>query len=121
MRGLSREHLGLPDADDVRRGVIASKIAAHAADVARGLPCAAQRDKSLSVARAGIDWGTHLSESLDPRTAERMHSRDCEQIGPGDRPNYDYCTMCGQKWCSLRINREIQKALSGRSTEKQTM
>jgi len=105
-----REHLGLPDADDVRAGVIAAKIAAHAADVARGLKGAADRDKRLSIARTSLDWKTHLAESLDPQTAERMHREACKEMGTKSL-SADYCSMCGQKWCSLRINREIQKAI----------
>jgi len=106
-----REHLGLPDAADVRAGVIASKIAAHAADVARGLKGAAERDKRLSIARANLDWKTHLSESLDPQTAERMHSEVCQEINAQKAPA-DYCSMCGKAWCSVRINREIRKLSS---------
>jgi len=108
-----REHLGLPDADDVRAGVIAAKIAAHAADVARGLKGAADRDKRLSIARTSLDWKTHLAESLDPQTAERMHREACEKANGGLKPTLqsDYCSMCGQKWCSVRLNREIQKAI----------
>ncbi len=108
-----REHLGLPDVDDVRAGVIATKIAAHAADVARGLKGAAQRDQRLSTARTNLDWKTHLAESLDPETAEKMHREACEKANGGLKPSLqsDYCSMCGQKWCSLRINREIQKAI----------
>ncbi len=105
-----REHLGLPDADDVRAGVIAAKIAAHAADVARGLKGAADRDKRLSIARTSLDWKTHLAESLDPQTAERMHREACKEMGAKSL-SADYCSMCGQRWCSLRINREIQKAI----------
>jgi phosphomethylpyrimidine synthase len=108
-----REHLGLPDADDVRAGVIAAKIAAHAADVARGLKGAADRDKRLSIARTSLDWKTHLAESLDPQTAQRMHREACEKANGGLKPTLqsDYCSMCGQKWCSVRLNREIQKAI----------
>jgi len=106
-----REHLGLPNADDVRAGVIAAKIAAHAADVARGLKGTAERDKKLSIARTNLDWRTHLSESLDPQTAERMHRQACKEIGIEDLPSADYCSMCGRQWCSLRINREIQDAI----------
>ena len=108
-----REHLGLPDADDVRAGVIAAKIAAHAADVARGLKGAADRDKRLSIARTSLDWKTHLAESLDPQTAEQMHREACEKANGGLKPTLqsDYCSMCGQKWCSVRLNREIQKAI----------
>jgi len=106
-----REHLGLPNADDVRVGVIAAKIAAHAADVARGLKNAAEKDKRLSAARANLDWKTHLAESLDPQTAERMHIEACEEMGTEQIPSADYCSMCGRQWCSVRINREIRKAI----------
>ena len=105
-----REHLGLPDADDVRAGVIASKIAAHAGDVARGLDGAAERDKRLSIARANLDWKTHLAESLDPQTAERMHDEVCGEM-KGRHAAADYCSMCGQAWCSVRTNREIREAV----------
>jgi phosphomethylpyrimidine synthase len=107
-----REHLGLPDADDVRTGVIAAKIAAHAADVARRLKGTAERDKKLSIARTNLDWKTHLAESLDPQTAERMHRQACEEIGTEELPSADYCSMCGKAWCSLRINREIRELSS---------
>lgn len=106
-----REHLGLPNADDVRAGVIAAKIAAHAADVARGLKGTAERDKKLSIARTNLDWKTHLAESLDPQTAERMHRQACKEIGIEELPSADYCSMCGRQWCSLRINREIRDAI----------
>ncbi len=105
-----REHLGLPNLDDVRAGVVASKIAAHAGDVARGLKGAADRDKKLSIARANLDWKVHLEESLDPKTAERMHIEACKEIGTEQLPSADYCSMCGRDWCSVRINREIRSA-----------
>jgi phosphomethylpyrimidine synthase len=106
-----KEHLGLPNADDVRAGVIAAKIAAHAADVARGLKGAAERDKKLSQARADLDWKTHLAQSLDPATAERMHIEACKEIGEDKLSSADYCSMCGQQWCSLRINKEIRQTM----------
>ena len=109
-----REHLGLPNADDVRAGVIASKIAAHAGDVARGLKGAAERDRKLSTARAELDWRTHLAGSLDPKTAERMHRQACKEIGAEELPSADYCSMCGRPWCSVRINREIRKKISAK-------
>lgn len=109
-----KEHLGLPDAADVRAGVIAAKIAAHAADVARGLKGTAERDKRLSTARANLDWHTHLAESLDPETAERMHSEACREISEGES-SADYCSMCGKAWCSLRINKEIRQAARARA------
>ncbi len=110
-----REHLGLPNADDVRAGVIAAKIAAHSADVARGLKGTAERDKKLSIARTNLDWKTHLAESLDPQTAEKMHRQACEQIGIEELPSADYCSMCGKAWCSVRINREIRDAIKARN------
>ncbi len=109
-----REHLGLPNADDVRAGVIAAKIAAHAADVARGLKGAAEQDKRLSIARTNLDWRAHFDESLDPQTAERMHLEACKEIGAKELPSADYCSMCGRQWCSVRINREIREAIARR-------
>jgi len=105
-----KEHLGLPDADDVRAGVVATKIAAHAGDVARGLKGAAERDRRLSIARTNLDWEAHLAESLDPQTAERMHIEACGEIGPEQSSSADYCSMCGKEWCSIRINKEIREA-----------
>jgi phosphomethylpyrimidine synthase len=109
-----KEHLGLPDAEDVRAGVIASKIAAHAGDVARGLKGAAERDRKLSKARTNLDWKTHLAESLDPQTAERMHDQACKEIKAKQPTSADYCSMCGEAWCSVRINREIHKTINSR-------
>lgn len=110
------EHLGLPGAADVCAGVIASKIAAHSADIARGLSGAADRDNRLSAARANLDWKRHLAESLDPATAETMHRQACKDIGIEELPSADYCSMCGQQWCSVRTNREILKMIT--KTEK---
>ncbi|MDD5063765.1 MAG: phosphomethylpyrimidine synthase ThiC [Phycisphaerae bacterium] len=108
-----REHLGLPNVDDVRAGVIASKIAAHAADIARGLKGAAERDKNLSAARFNLDWETHIAESIDPQTAGRMHDQACKETGEGKLPSADYCSMCGRQWCSVRINKEIRDSIKG--------
>jgi phosphomethylpyrimidine synthase len=120
-----REHLGLPNADDVRAGVIAAKIAAHAADIARGLNGAAEKDKKLSIARTNLDWKTHLAESFDPQTAERMHREACKdlgtpngEIGAEQPPSADYCSMCGKKWCSVRINREIRDFIKLKKAHK---
>lgn len=108
-----REHLGLPDVDDVRQGVIASKIAAHAADIAKGIPGAADRDRRLSAARANLQWDEHISESLDPSTAQRMHDEACSQSKMAkSEEDADYCTMCGRDWCSVRINKEIRENIS---------
>lgn len=108
-----REHLGLPNADDVRAGVIATKIAAHAADVARGLKGASERDRNLSIARTNLDWKTHLAESLDPKTAEKMHNDVCEETSK-EPPSADYCSMCGRQWCSVRINKEIREKIKNK-------
>jgi len=105
-----REHLGLPNAEDVRAGVIAARIAAHAGDVARGLAGAAAQDKRLGIARADLDWDKHIAESLDPDTARRMHEEACEGIVPKG-PDSDYCSMCGRQWCSARINKEIREKM----------
>jgi len=103
------EHLCLPVAEEVRMGVIASKIAAHAADVARGLPGADERDNRLSWARGRLDWDKQISESLDPKRALLLRNRACEQMGIGGKSSPDYCSMCGKDWCSLRINRDIRE------------
>jgi phosphomethylpyrimidine synthase len=110
-----REHLGLPNAEDVRTGVIAAKIAAHAGDVARGLKGASMRDKQLSIARANLDWESHLSQSLDPQTATKMHEEACEGIEEKGKSDADYCSMCGKQWCSARINKEIREKLKAGS------
>ena len=106
-----REHLGLPNAEDVRQGVIAARIAAHAGDVARGLKGAAEQDINLGRARAELDWDAHLSQSIDPDTARRMHEEACEGIEERGQGGADYCSMCGRQWCSARINKELRKKL----------
>ncbi len=113
-----REHLGLPNADDVRAGVIAAKIAGHAADIARALPGAAERDRKLSLARRDLNWKTHLSESLDPQTAERMHDEACREISADGPSSADYCSMCGKAWCSVRINKEIRETFKNQGAAK---
>ena len=104
-----REHLGLPNEDDVRQGVIASKIAAHAADVAKGQPAAIARDRKLSTARANLDWENHLDLALDTKTAQQMYNEACENSGTPKKIDSDYCTMCGKNWCSVRTNKEIRE------------
>jgi phosphomethylpyrimidine synthase len=104
-----KEHLGLPDTEDVRQGVIAAKIAAHAADVARGLAGCAEKDKKLSQARAALDWKKHIECAIDPKTAQKFHIQACEKSSQIIAPDDDYCTMCGKDFCSLRINKELSK------------
>jgi len=112
-----REHLGLPNVEDVRAGVVAAKIAAHAADIARGLKGADERDRKLSTARSNLDWETHFATSLDPQTADRMHREACQEMGTTELRSADYCSMCGQHWCSVRINREVRETIGRRRTE----
>jgi phosphomethylpyrimidine synthase len=106
-----REHLGLPNVEDVRTGVVAARIAAHAGDLARGLPGAAEIDLRVSTARRDFDWPGHLGSALDPVTATRMYKEACkDSLALGGR-DADYCTMCGEHWCSLRINKELRQAI----------
>jgi len=103
-----REHLGLPDLEDVRQGVIAFKIAAHAADVARGRPGARARDDELSRARAAFDWNRVFDLSLDPQRARMLH--DASHIDPADR-NADYCSMCGPRHCAVKLSRQVKERI----------
>jgi phosphomethylpyrimidine synthase len=100
-----REHLGLPDVDDVRAGVIAHRIAAHAADVALGKPGARERDEAMSRARYRFDWNEMFRLALDPGTARRL--RDERQAGC-DLPE-DCCSMCGPQFCAMRLSRELER------------
>src|SRR5271156_6458220 len=93
-----KEHLGLPNADDVRQGVIAYKIAAHAADVARHRPGARDRDDALSYARFLFDWNKQFELSLDPETARKMHD---ETLPDESYKEAKFCSMCGPKFCSM--------------------
>ena len=99
-----KEHLGLPDLDDVREGVIAYKIAAHAADVARGRAGARARDDELSRARYDFDWEKQFALSLDPETARRMHD---ETLGHDIFKQAEFCSMCGPKFCAMQISRHL--------------
>ena len=93
-----KEHLGLPNADDVRQGVIAYKIAAHAADIARHRPGARDRDDALSYARFLFDWNKQFELSLDPETARKMHD---ETLPNESYKEAKFCSMCGPKFCSM--------------------
>ncbi|MFB6103003.1 MAG: phosphomethylpyrimidine synthase ThiC [Haloplanus sp.] len=100
-----KEHLGLPEAEDVRDGLAAYRIAAHAADVARGLPGARDWDDALSEARYAFDWRRQFDLALDPDRARSFH----DQTLPGD--NYKearFCSMCGVEFCSMRIDQDTR-------------
>ncbi len=101
-----KEHLGLPNLDDVRQGVIAYKIAAHAADVARHRPGARLRDDALSKARFQFDWDEQFRLSLDPETARRMRE---ESLAESPSQGTPYCSMCGPKFCSMKTSQEIRE------------
>ena len=101
-----KEHLGLPNEDDVRQGLIAYKIAAHAADIARHRPNARDRDDALSRARYAFDWKEQFRLSLDPETAQSMHD---ETLPDEYFKSAEFCSMCGPKFCSMHINRAVQE------------
>ncbi len=100
-----KEHLGLPDRDDVKTGVITYKIAAHAADLAKGHPAAKARDDALSRARFEFRWEDQFNLSLDPETARAYHD---ETLPKEAHKVAHFCSMCGPKFCSMRISQEIQ-------------
>ncbi|MFQ5845461.1 MAG: phosphomethylpyrimidine synthase ThiC [Planctomycetota bacterium] len=102
-----KEHLGLPKRDDVKQGCVAYKIAAHAADVALGIPGTRAWDDELTKARAALNWNKHFELSFDPDTARALHDEDLDV-------DTDFCAMCGHDWCSVRISKEIEEFASGK-------
>jgi len=101
-----KEHLGLPDRDDVKAGVIAYKIAAHAADLAKGHPGAQDRDNALSKARFEFRWQDQFNLSLDPDTAKDFHD---ETLPAPAAKGAHFCSMCGPKFCSMKITEEVRQ------------
>ncbi len=101
-----KEHLGLPNEDDVKQGLIAYKIAAHAADVARHRPGARDRDDALSRARYAFDWKEQFRLSIDPETAQALHD---ETLPDEYFKGAEFCSMCGPKFCSMHINRAVEE------------
>ncbi|MBI4124524.1 MAG: phosphomethylpyrimidine synthase ThiC, partial [Deltaproteobacteria bacterium] len=101
-----KEHLGLPDKNDVREGVIAYKIAAHAADVARQRKHARDRDDALSRARFNFNWQEQFALSLDPQRAKEYHDETLPAEGFKDA---HFCSMCGPKFCSMEVTRKIRE------------
>ena len=101
-----KEHLGLPDRDDVKAGVIAYKIAAHAADLAKGHPRAQDRDDALSKARFEFRWADQFELSLDPDTARAYHD---ETLPAEGAKTAHFCSMCGPKFCSMRITQDVRR------------
>lgn len=107
-----KEHLGLPKKDDVKQGCIAYKIAAHAADVALGIPGARDQDDELTKARAALNWQKHFDLSFDPEYARALHDEDLDV-------DTNFCAMCGHDWCSVRISKEITDFYSGKDQDSQ--
>jgi phosphomethylpyrimidine synthase len=101
-----KEHLGLPDREDVKQGCIAYKIAAHAADIARGRKGARDRDDALSHARFNFDWERQFALALDPETARAMHD---ETLPHEAFKHAEFCSMCGPKFCSMKISRHLEE------------
>ena len=100
-----KEHLGLPDRDDVKVGVVTYKLAAHAADLAKGHPAAKVRDDALSKARFEFRWRDQFNLSLDPETAEQYHDQTLPAEGA---KTAHFCSMCGPKFCSMKISQEVR-------------
>jgi phosphomethylpyrimidine synthase len=109
-----KEHLGLPDRDDVKAGVIAYKIAAHAADLAKGHPGAQDRDNALSKARFEFRWQDQFHLSLDPDTAKDFHD---ETLPAPAAKGAHFCSMCGPKFCSMKITEEVRQMAAQQEVE----
>ena len=100
-----KEHLGLPDRDDVKAGVIAYKIAAHAADLAKGHPGAQLRDNALSKARFEFRWQDQFNLGLDPEKAKEFHD---ETLPKDAHKLAHFCSMCGPHFCSMKITQDVR-------------
>ena len=101
-----KEHLGLPNRDDVKAGLMAYKIAAHAADLAKGLTGAQERDDALSDARFEFRWNDQFNLSIDPVTARSFHD---ETLGSEASKSSHFCSMCGPKFCSMKITDDVRQ------------
>jgi phosphomethylpyrimidine synthase len=101
-----KEHLGLPNRDDVKQGVITYKIAAHAADLAKGHPSSQYRDDAVSQARFEFRWEDQFNLSLDPETARNFHDATLPQESA---KTAHFCSMCGPHFCSMKITEEVRK------------
>ncbi len=112
-----KEHLGLPDRDDVKVGVVTYKLAAHAADLAKGHPAAQVRDDALSKARFEFRWRDQFNLSLDPDTAEKYHDQTLPAEGA---KSAHFCSMCGPKFCSMKISQEVRDFAAKQNQPVQT-
>jgi phosphomethylpyrimidine synthase len=109
-----KEHLGLPNREDVKQGIIAYKIAAHAADLARHRPGARDRDDELSRARYSFDWNRQFELSLDPETARSMHDETLPEEGFKEAA---FCSMCGPKFCSMNHSAKVESFTAAQADE----
>uniref|UniRef100_UPI001576FA7E phosphomethylpyrimidine synthase ThiC n=1 Tax=Sphingomonas bacterium TaxID=1895847 RepID=UPI001576FA7E len=109
-----KEHLGLPDRDDVKVGVVTYKLAAHAADLAKGHPAAKLRDDAVSRARYEFRWRDQFNLSLDPDTAEEYHDQTLPAEGA---KTAHFCSMCGPKFCSMKITAEVREFAAKQNAE----
>jgi phosphomethylpyrimidine synthase len=112
-----KEHLGLPDRDDVKVGVVTYKLAAHAADLAKGHPAARLRDDALSRARFDFRWRDQFNLALDPETAEAFHDQTLPAEGA---KTAHFCSMCGPKFCSMQISQEVREFASKQNASAET-
>lgn len=103
-----KEHLGLPERDDVREGVVTFKLAAHAVDLAKGHPAAQYRDNAMSLARVEFRWRDQINLSLDPERAESFRRKNDKEFARDNETSH-HCTMCGPKFCSMRASLEIKE------------
>src|SRR5437762_8324475 len=110
-----KEHLGLPDRNDVKDGVIAYKIAAHASDVAKGHPAAQLRDDALSRARFEFRWEDQFNLSLDPDTARAFHD---ETLPAEGAKLAHFCSMCGPHFCSMKITQDVREYAAQKGIEE---
>ncbi len=110
-----KEHLGLPDRDDVKQGIIAYKIAAHAADVAKGHPGQRARDDAMSTARFEFRWREQFALGLDPQTAEAYHD---ETLPKDSSKEAHFCSMCGPKFCSMKITQDVRDYAAARGLDE---
>jgi phosphomethylpyrimidine synthase len=104
-----KEHLGLPNAEDVKQGLIAYKIAAHASDLARHRKGAKEWDDAMSKARYEFDWGRQFELAIDPETARKYHDETLPQEG---YKSAKFCSMCGPSFCAYRISQNVQEAVN---------
>jgi phosphomethylpyrimidine synthase len=111
-----KEHLGLPDRDDVKIGVVTYKLAAHAADLAKGHPAAKAHDDALSKARFEFRWRDQFNLSLDPETAEQYHDQTLPAEGA---KTAHFCSMCGPKFCSMKITQEVREFAARQTAQDQ--